>query len=105
MFDQRLRAYLFEQGYVVDCTQGVIDFTPKKLCPFFINGKCVDDMTLEEFQEWERTQPHPLLADEWFYPAEIVPLEAIARAVGIPLEQLRARGRSISLADDGDGAV
>ena len=62
-------------------------------------------MTLEEFQGWERTQPHPLLSDEWCYPAEIVPLGAIARAVGIPLVQLRARGRSISLADDGDGAV
>ena len=62
-------------------------------------------MTLEEFQEWERTQPHPLLADEWCYPAEIVPLEEIAKAVGAPLEQLRVKGRSISLSDNGDGAV
>lgn len=78
--DNRLQKYIRENKLLLDLTQGGFfecDEHSARLIgpngevlqeirpiPLFINGKFVDDMTLEEFQEWERTQPHQLLADD-----------------------------------------
>lgn len=67
MTDKRLRDYLFENEYIIDCTEGWIGGFPRKLCPFLINGKSptgdiiiggeirYEGMSLEEFIEWERS--------------------------------------------------
>ena len=66
MTDARLKDYLFNSGYLTDCTRGVIGYIPPtKHCPLIIQGKCVigdlyaagkliaEGLTLEEFIAWE----------------------------------------------------
>lgn len=69
--DKRLNDYIRENGLILDLTGGGIvisdGMTARLLgpndevlaeirpIPAFINGKFIDDLTLEEFLEWERS--------------------------------------------------
>jgi len=53
----RLFDYLVEQGYIYNCINGGIYYSPPpKKCPLVINNKCVCEMTLDEFKAWEAKQ-------------------------------------------------
>lgn len=71
--DRRLEDYIRERGLILDLTGGgtaindgmtVKLLGPKEIVlaeirpiPAFINGKFFDDLTLEEFLEWEQSTP------------------------------------------------
>lgn len=71
--DSKLENYIREKGLILDMTQGgIAEFDGKtaklfdsygkvikeiRPIPAFINGKFIDDLTLEEFLEWEQSTP------------------------------------------------